>query len=376
MKKIMPFTLILGVLLIPALACSTGSPDLPTITPNPQATIDAAIEATANAQAGIQATIDASVASTAIAMPPTPTQGPTVEVVAMTEEELEALIDETVKEAVAATQQTSNAATQATADNAITSEELASLYDYYYLADQTVALAEEYIEAYYGLYADLAYETLDLLETLEEDLTTTAQSLDEINNALTAINDTLTQGLTLAETTIEQLNNAAQEAATHLQEAQTQSQNWLDASKQEREALIQNIASLQPDSIPSDKLSALQSAFSYVDLVKNAFGDNKISRAELSSIAQLGANAAAGLSANGGPQLQSLAGKLTEITAQIAGGQLPQAKDGLRSFEAALGERPSFPNPLGSGSPLGGGNLPGGGSLPNPGGGGGILPKP
>jgi len=288
----------------------------------------------------------------------------------MTEEELAALIDKAVQDAVTATQQTSNAATQATVDDTITDEELAALYDYYNLADEAIALAEEYIDAYYSLYADLAYETLDMLKTLEDDLTTTAQSLDEINSALVAISDTLAQGLTLAETTIEQLNSAAQNATTHLQEAQTQSQNWLNAMQQERETLAQNVLSVEPDTIPADKLSALQSAFAYVDFVKGAFGDNKITRAELTSIAELGANAAAGLSAQGGPQLQGLSGKLNEITAQIARGQLPQAKDGLRNFESALGSRPSLPNPPA------GGSLPGGGNLPNPGGSGGILPKP
>jgi hypothetical protein len=386
MKKVTTLFLIFAVLLTATLACSTGAPTSPTSTPDAQATIDAAIAATANAQAGMQATIDASIASTAIAMPPTPTPGPTVEYVTMTEEELAALIDQAVADAVAATQQTSSAATQATSDNTVTEDELAYIYGYYYLADEAIDLAEEYINAYYGLYADLAYETMDLLVSVEQDLSTTAQSLDEINTALVAISDSLAQGLELATATIDQLNTAAQNATSHLQEAQAQSQTWISALQEERDGLVQNVLSVKPDNVPTDKLSALQSAFSYVDVVKNAFGDNKITLDELTSIAQLGANAAAGLSEHGGSQLQGLSGKLNEITAQIAGGKMPQAKDGLRNFETSLGERPSGPNlPSGGSLPGGnspGGNLPGGGNSPggfNPpggGGGGGVLPRP
>jgi hypothetical protein len=385
MKKATTFILIIVVMLTATLACSTSANTSPTSTPDAQATIDAAIAATANAQTAMQATIDASIAATAVAMPPTPTPGPTVEYVTMTEEELAALIDQAVADAMAATQQTSSAATQVTSDNYVTEDELAYIYDYYYLADEAIALAEEYIDAYYGLYADLAYETMDLLVAVEQDLSTTAQSLDEINSALVAISDSLAQGLELATTTIDQLNTAAQNAATHLQEAQAQSQTWISALQEERDGLVQNVLSVKPDNVPTDKLSALQTAFSYVDVVQSAFGDNKITRDELTSIAQLGANASAGLSEHGGPQLQGLSGKLSEITAQIAGGKMPQAKDGLRNFESALGERPSMPsggnlpggNLPGGGSPGGGINPPGGGFNPPGGGGGsGILPRP
>jgi hypothetical protein len=377
MKKFAKLCLTLCILLATTLACGTRVPVSPTATADTQATIEAAIAATANTQASIQATIDTSVAATAIAMPPTPTPGPTVETINMTEEELAALIDQSVQAAVAATQETSSAATQATADNTVSSDELEALYNYYYLADEAVALADEYIGAYYDMYADLAYETMDLLVALEDDLSSTAQSLDEINSSLVAISDSLAQGVELAQTTIDQLNSAAQNATTHLQEAQTQSQDWVSNLQQERDNLVQNVLAVQPDNVPPDKLGALQSAFSYVDFVQGAFGDNKITRDELNSIAQLGANAAAGLNANGGPQLQGLSGKLNEITANIAGGKMPQAKDGLRSFESSLGERPSMPNPPAGGNLPGGGSPPGGFNPPGGGGGlGGLSPRP
>ena len=128
----------------------------------------------------------------------------------------------------------------------------------------------------------------------------------------------------------------------------------------------QTALSVQPDNVPSDQLSALLSAFSYIDTVRNAFTDNKISRDELSQIAQLGANATAGLNTQGGAQLQGLSGKLNEITGMLARGQMPEAKNRLGEFESALGTRPS------------GGNLPNLPNLPGGGqpGGGGVLPRP
>jgi hypothetical protein len=68
--------------------------------------------------------------------------------------------------------------------------------------------------------------------------------------------------------------------------------------------------------------------------------DQKISPQELAAIAQLGANAAAGLQNNGGPKLQGLSANINDITGQLARGQVPQAAAGLGALEGALGKRP------------------------------------
>jgi len=104
-----------------------------------------------------------------------------------------------------------------------------------------------------------------------------------------------------------------------------------------------NALAVQPNQLATDRQLALQNAFEYLDASRKALADNKITPGELAEIAQLGANAAAGLNAHGGPQLQKLSGSINQLTEQIARGQLAQVQASLGSLEAALGTRPSRP---------------------------------
>ena len=91
----------------------------------------------------------------------------------------------------------------------------------------------------------------------------------------------------------------------------------LQADQQGRVDAVSNI---QPNNTPTDQIAAM--------------GDNKLSRDELMSIAQLGANAQAGFQSFGGRtgdagmglELSEFSGKFSEITTQFARGQIPQAR--------------------------------------------------
>lgn len=362
-KKSVP-TLILSLLVILTIACRTSTPAaepsaMPTDTPDVQATIDAAMAATSTALAGVQATVDTAVSSTSEAMPPTPTPGPTVEYMEMTEEELEAMINQAVNEAVATTEQASTATSDATADETVTSEEAEVVEVYVAGAEEAIAYAEELIGVYYDLYGELAVETIELLLAAEDDLEEMATAMIEIAELLIAIEDDLSQGIALAEETVLQLENAAQQAVTNLAQVQSQVRSWAQNVQVERENRAAAIANIQPDNVPVDRLATLATGFQFVDQVRAALGDNKLSRDELNSIGQLSANLSAGLLAHGGAQFEGLSGKLSEITAQLARGQVPHARDGLGDFEASLGQRPEgLPQP--------------GGGLPRPGEGGGL----
>lgn len=360
MKRTLIPMMLFSLLVILSLACSSSAPAAaPTFTPDAQATINAAIAATAGAQAYTQATIDAAIASTAVAMPPTATPGPEVEYVTMTEEELAALIDQAVNAAVAATTTASTATTQTTSDNAVTYDEVQSVEVYVQGAEQAIAYAEELIETYYSLYGDLATETISLLTEIEQDLDAMASSTAALAASLVEIENTLSQGLALAEETINQLENAAQAAAASLAQVQEHARNWVGKTQVDRENRANQALNVKPDRVPTDLQSTLQEAFNFVDLVRGSLGDNKISRDEMNKIAQLGANVSAGFSAHGGPKMRDFSGRLNEITGQLARGQNRQARDNVGNFERSLGERPSGP-----------GVKPGGGG----GGGGGLLP--
>jgi hypothetical protein len=277
----------------------------------------------------------------------------------MTEEELEAMIDQAVNEAVAATEQASAATSDVTADDTVTYDEAEAVEVYVAGAEQAIAYADELIGVYYDLYGELAVETIELLLAVEDDLEEMATAMIEIAELLIAIEDDLAQGLALAAETVLQLENAAQQAVTNLAQIQSQVGTWAQNLPVERENRAAAIANIQPDNVPADRLATLASGFQFVDQVRAALGDHKLSRDELDIIGQLSANLSAGLSAHGGLQLQGLSGKVSEITGQLARGQVPQARKGLGDFEASLGQRPEgLPQP--------------GGGLPRPGGGGGL----
>lgn len=370
-QKTIP-TILISLLVLLALACSASAPsEDPIATPDAQATVNFAIAATSTAQAGVQATIDGAMAATTTAMPPTATPGPTVEVVTLTEEELEALIDQAVEEAIASTNQASAATTQVVEDDTITQEEIEYIEAYVYGAEEAIAYAEELISMYYGIYGELAYETVELLLAIEDDLETMANSMVYLTEILVDVEQALVDGVELAAETIMQLEDAAQVVVSNLAETQSQLQDWVGKAQVERENRVNALSNLQPNQVPSSLPDTLREAFSFVDQVRGALSDDKFTLDELSSIAQLGANLSAGFSLHGGDKFQGFSGKVDGITLQLAQGQLPQARDGIGSFEASLGKRPEGLLQPGGGLPKPSGNLPqpGGGNLPQPGGG-------
>lgn len=349
-------------------ACAMGAQ--PTSDAN---AINTAVAGTQQAQALGQATVNANALT---AMPATPTPGPTIDYVALTEEELAALIDEAVAEAVAATEATTTAVTTTTYDYSVTTDEVAYVYDYYYYADYYVEYAEELMAQYYALYGDLAYEMVAEMNAIQGELNQMNTTLSSIDSSLQEISSTLSQGLALAQESIDQLNAAAQQAQTHAQAAQAQAQDMLSVLQTDQQGRVDQLSQIQPNNIPTDRLSALQTGFQFIDTAKLALGDNKLSRDELMGLAQLGANAQAGfanfggagnIGPGGGPDLSQFTNKFSEITTQFARGQMPQARGNLDGFERSLGTRPSGPSLPGGGGgglPGGGGGLPGGGGGP------------
>lgn len=378
MKSTLHITLTVLTLLGLMTACTMGATQ-PTADAN---VIQTAVAGTQQAQALAQATVNANVLT---AMPATPTPGPTIEYVTLTEEELAALIDQAVAEAVAATEQTSAAVTTTTSDSAVTTDEVTYIYDYYYYADYYVQYAEELLAEYYNLYADLASEMITEMSAIQSELEQMNATLSSIDSSLQEISATLAQGLAITEETINQLNTAAQQAQTNAQNLKSQAQDMMSVLQTDQQNRVNQLSQIQPSNIPTDQLSALQAGFQFIDAAKLALGDNKLSRDELMNLAQLGANAQAGFAnfggrgASNGPgagiDLTQFAGKFSEITNQLARGQMPQARGNLDGFERSLGARPSG-GP--GGGPSGGGGLPGGGGgLPGgggglPGGGGGL----
>lgn len=296
------------------------------------AAVDAAVEATSTAEAGLTAT-----ASVAAQEPPpvVPTEAPptpTVDTSTLSEEELAALIDAAVAEAVAATEEATTAVNAAASDGTVTVDETVTVEVVLAGAEEAIALAEELIVAYYDIYGAYASETMGTLEEIEEDLNTIAEGIELMMQIVQ-------QGGEITSVAIEQILAAVEAADISAAEIQAQSEGWLGALQAELENRAAAALAVQPTEIATDRQGAIQSTLQYVETVRSSLADNVISPGELPAIYLAGANASAGLKAQGGPQLQNLAGSVDALTTQIARGQLPQAKGSLGALEASVPRR-------------------------------------
>ena len=325
-KAIKPITLFILISLLTACGLPTNSEDM-------DLQIQTAIAETAMAEATFQAAVGQAVESTVIAMPPTPTPQPTVDPYTLTEEELAALIDASCEEAAVAYEEASTATAQATSDGAYTEDEIYDTIYYVYDAEAAIAYADELLYLYYDLYGLYASEALDLLYAVEDDL-------EELAYAMTEVEAILSQGAETASAAIEQIDTTLANAQVKAEEVRTKVQEHKDklpAALAERENSFLNLA---PTEIASDREGAILQAYTYLDSVKAAFEDRKISPDEMGQIAQLAANAKAGIDQGGGPLLQNFSGNIDGITRNISRGEWPTAQRNLGGFEASLPARP------------------------------------
>jgi hypothetical protein len=328
MNKAVKFITLLALVSLLA-ACG-----LPTNSGNLDAQVQTAIAQTAQAVSVFQAAVDQAVEATVVAMPPTPTPQPTVDPYTLTEEELAALIDASSEEAASASAEASTAATQATSDGVYTEEEVQDTIYYVYDAEAAIAYTQELLNLYYDLYGAYASEALDLLYAVEADL-------DELATAMTEIETILAQGAETASAALDQINAALENAQIKADELRVKAQEFKDrlpAAQQERE---NKFASLAPTEIANDRDGALFQVYTYLDSVKSAFADRKISPDELGQIAQLAANAQAGINQGGGPLLKNFGGNIDGITRNLSRGDWPTAQRDLGGFEASLPSRPT-----------------------------------
>lgn len=361
MKTATNVVLVLSILASLLAGCRAGPDrrDAPA-TQDVAATVDAAVEATRAAESSQQATIDTVVAATqtasadisptpTIQVTPTPTAAPATptpsseEYVALTEEELAALVDQAVAEAVTATEDAATATETNTADGDLTQEELAAIQETLALAEEAIALAEELIYIYADLYGELALETLIVLQEVEQLLIETTELVVALTAIVEDIDQLLDQGAEVSPETLDQLVALAQAAGLNAAEIQSQIESWIAALPAEWQARATAALEVPPTQIAASRRDAIESAYTYIEQVRAALTDSKISQQELAAIAQAGANAVAGLQSQGGPQLQNLAANLDQITTTIAQGQLPDVQGLLAALESSLPALPSVP---------------------------------
>ncbi len=328
------FTIVASICLLSACGPSAA---------NQQATIDAAVKGTAEAQQSSQATIEAAVKATSqaaqaaqnsdieksvqatISAQPTPDPG-------MSEEELAALIEESVTKAMTDYASTSATVSTTTSDGTVTDEEASTTYNQAYNVYYEAAYAEELIQTYYEIYGAYADEALATMNAMEADLAAISDSMNEIAGIME-------QGAETATAAINQVNDALNQAQSKADELQAKAKGLQDQVKSGLSQREDGVMGLKANDIANNQLGAINQANDFLEAFKSALGDGKFSPEELSSIGQLAANAKASLDRTGDPKLQRLGGSIDGLTRQAARGDWGNARKGLGDFERSVPKR-------------------------------------
>ena len=252
-------------------------------------------------------------------------------------------IDVAGAETTAAVEELEAAVEQSTADGTVTQDEAVQVEVSLANSEELAAYAEQLALAYADVYGEYAGESLETLESIEEDLDTIAQNT-------TTITGILEQGSEAATAAATQLEEAASTAGASASAALEQAESWTTVLDQLRRQREQDALAVKPTEVPSDPAGAVAGTRSYFDAVKSALADGRISSSELTGLTQASANAVAGLQAQGG-QMAAFSAKLSDLTTQLARGELPQAKMTLPSLEGSM---PSLEGSLPSPPAIGG----------------------
>ena len=296
------------------------------------ATVQTGIEGTQTAQENLASEVDSAVSATLTAMP---TVTPVV-VEELSEEELADAVEDSTEEAVQASEQASQAAEEAASDGEITGEELEELYYLYYWTLDEVEQALALADAYYDIYAELLDLTLDELEELEDELEAILATADEVIAALDDISQSLQQGSEIAQQALDNLAQLGRQMAANAQTVREHLPGWKSVREGEFQGLVENALDVLPNDIAETRVGALAQAKEYLQAVQAGIADGRFSLDELTSISQLGANAAASFSNLGGGDLAGLPDMINGLTGNFAHGQLPQVNVNLGSLQNSL----------------------------------------
>ncbi|MFQ5460918.1 MAG: hypothetical protein ACE5EL_09000, partial [Anaerolineae bacterium] len=328
-------------------ACGGKATAIPAPTPNLEATIQAGLAATATAQVAAEATLLASVGGTVTAMadveaPATATaegaeastSSGAAATSGMSEEELAAVVEAAVDDALDAAEEAQAAADEAAADGTVDDAEAVDVNVTLTGADEALAEADDLIAAYADEYGDYADESLDSLQAIESDLASISEAVDEMATILG-------EGQSSAQEAADTISAATKDLQQSAASIRERANRWADAAETAREARVRGAIAALPSGVTNDPVMAAGSAAAYLDMVRNAVADGRVSRAELDDIAKTGAGAAASLRAVGAPAGKEVADKIDDITRQIARGDWKAARAAVDTLDAAVRDLPA-----------------------------------
>ena len=215
------------------------------------------------------------------------------------------------------------------------------------------------IQTYYALYGGTGDEVVVELITIESQLSELNESADEMVIILNEIDTTLANGYDLAEETITQLEQTAGEVETAITAAAEQTQAWAAHAQESITLAHENftppetdLSSILENSIPTDiadsQEEALTQVAGYINMASEALADNSITPEEMISLAEMGSNATASLTAQGNVGSAIMVSNINNINQQMAKGELQGAVNGLSGLQGQLPDLSGITLPSGN----------------------------
>jgi hypothetical protein len=267
-----------------------------------------------------------------LASAPAATETPelAIDYATLSEEELAILIVTALAQAESTSVIARTVTVRAIRDGTITPDEIDQSLAFLYLARTAITQADEGIDAYNELYSEIAGDSIYLLLFIAQDLDVLAAATDSAINILeqrsAGVADQLNRALAVAE-------------ATDLQD---KARDWQAQSRSQISARQKFYANIQPQSgqVAYNRVEAFAQAHDFIEALKTAFEDDKLSSDELTLISQLAATAEASLYNTGDWQVMDFARHIDARADHAARGEWPQARRGLDELARLLPARP------------------------------------
>ena len=297
-----------------------------------EATVNAMVQDSLQAQADTQATIDAAVQATQTVIASQATPVPVDEdYYKMTEEELSALIDEAVAAAIEASEEVYTSTTSATSDNTVSDQEVVYVSYAAVYADDAIAYAEELLDIYYDVYGAYAEDAINAMYEVESEL-------ESISNSLDSMEELLYQGADSLNAALDELNSAAQQMQTNVAAVQEHTQDWMSSYQSTLDSRKNDLSSIKPNMEAGDRSQMIDMINGYVDEIRSGLSDHSLNQDEIRGIIQSGVNAQAAIDKFGGGQMQGWSDSITNLNRNAMQGNALELQSGLKNFTVALPE--------------------------------------
>ena len=247
----------------------------------------------------------------------------------MSEQELAGAAEQAAADAAAATSTAADTMSAVAADGQVSADDVQQVKAAIDRAEQLIGTANSLLENYQDEYAVYAASTQDELQQLTEYLT-------DIDEELGTLAGALQEGQTSGQALVDALNETADRAGSSSEQLASQASKWAVATTTAIKSQLASAHEAVATQIADTRTGALESAAAYVKALSAAIAaGSQTTQQQLNDVYSAGANAVAGLKAQGG-QLAAIATQVQSLTEKLASGELPQVRTQLAKLQGML----------------------------------------